>query len=107
MTLDTALEAGQLVMVRSGQSSKTLQFIGIQAFTAELSAANDKITGSTDAGVNATIRVVFGDNAMIEKAVSGGAYDLSLGRVLEVGEVIVVACVNEHGVRSSLQIDVV
>ena len=107
MTLDTALEAGQLVTVRSGQSSKTLQFIGIQAFTAELSAEKDKITGSTDAGVNATIRVVFGDNTMVEKAVSGGVYDLSLGRVLEVGEVIVVACVNEHGVRSSLQIDVV
>lgn len=107
ITLDSALNASDLVQVTSSQGSKTLQFIGIQAFTAELSAEKDKITGSTDAGVNATIRVVFGDNTVVEKAVSGGAYDLSLGRVLVVGEVIVVACVNEHGVRSSLQIDIV
>jgi hypothetical protein len=106
MTLETALEAGDLVTVRSGQASKTLQFIGIQSFTALLSAEKDKVTGTTDAGINAVIRVVFDDNAVVEKAVSGGAYELSLGRVLSVGEVIVVACMNEHGVQSSLSIDV-
>lgn len=106
MTLDAALNANDLVTVGYGDSQKTLQFIGIQAFTAELSAEKDKVTGTTDAGVNAVIRIVFDDNAVIEKPVSGGVYELALGRVLEIGQVIVVACTNEHGVQSAISIDV-
>lgn len=106
ITLDSALNANDLVTVRSSESEKTLQFIGIQAFTAELSAEKDKVTGTTDAGVNAVIRIVFDDNQVIEKAVSGGVYELALGRVLAVGQVIVVACTNEHGVQSAISIDV-
>lgn len=106
LTLDTPLLANDLIKITSGTAMKTLQFIGIESFTAALNELKDTITGSTDAASNATIRVIFDDNSIVEKAVTGGSYELQLDRVLVFGQVIVVSCINEHGVQTSKSINV-
>ncbi|MCK4090672.1 hypothetical protein HCY66_11405 [Acinetobacter radioresistens] len=102
--LQTPLQPGDVVTISSGQAMQTVQFIEIQTFTAELNSTRDKLIGVTDLGIKATVRIVFDDNSLIEQPVTGGAYEIELGRMVDPVNAIVVSCTNEYGVTTLINI---
>lgn len=100
--VDPALIAGATVTVTSGEENKTLTYTGITQFTAEYSAALGQVEGTVDSP--AIIRAVFNDNSIIETAVEAGPYTLSLGRQLAEGEPVVIACIANDTVYSTVTI---
>ena len=100
--IEPALIVGATVKVVSGEESKTLTYNGVTQFTAEYSFALAEVSGEVNAP--AIIRAVFNDNSIVETAVAAGPYTLSLGRPLAEGEPLVVACIANDTVYSTVTI---